>query len=150
MIRLTNLADYAVVVMAAAAREPGVKLSAARVAELTMIPAPTVAKLMGTLARGGLLSASRGVAGGFTLSRDPANISFVDVVEAVDGPIALTSCAGNDVNDCVMEGHCAIRGHWAPINQAVRGALAAVTLADLVRPAAAAAPLAAPAPALAD
>ena len=150
MIRLTNLADYAVVVMAAAAREPGVKLSAARVAELTMIPAPTVAKLMGTLARGGLLTASRGVAGGFTLSRDPANISVVDVVAAVDGPIALTSCAGNDVHDCVMEGHCAIRGHWAPINQAVRGALAAVTLADLVRPAAAAAPLAAPAPALAD
>lgn len=150
MIRLTNLADYAVVVMAAAAREPGMKLSAARVAELTMIPAPTVAKLMGTLARGGLLTASRGVAGGFTLSRDPANISVVDVVEAVDGPIALTSCAGNDVNDCVMEGHCAIRGHWAPINQAVRGALAAVTLADLVRPAAAGAPLAAPAPALAD
>ena len=150
MIRLTNLADYAVVVMAAAAREPGVKLSAARVAELTMIPAPTVAKLMGTLARGGLLTASRGVAGGFTLSRDPANISVVDVVEAVDGPIALTSCAGNDVNDCVMEGHCAVRGHWAPINQAVRGALAAVTLADLVRPAAAAAPLAAAAPALAD
>lgn len=150
MIRLTNLSDYAVVVMAAAARESGVKLSAARVAELTMIPAPTVAKLMGTLARGGLLTASRGVAGGFTLSRDPANISVVDVVEAVDGPIALTSCAGNDVNDCVMEGHCAIRGHWAPINQAVRGALAAVTLADLVRPAAAAAPLAAPAPALAD
>jgi FeS assembly SUF system regulator len=150
LIRLTNLADYAVVVMAAAAREPGVKLSAARVAELTMIPAPTVAKLMGILARGGLLTASRGVAGGFTLSRNPANISVVDVVEAVDGPIALTSCAGNDVNDCVMEGHCAIRGHWAPINQAVRGALAAVTLADLVRPAAAAAPLAAPAPALAD
>jgi FeS assembly SUF system regulator len=150
LIRLTNLADYAVVVMAAAAREPGVKLSAARVAELTMIPAPTVAKLMGTLARGGLLTASRGVAGGFTLSRDPGNISVVDMVEAVDGPIALTSCAGNDVNDCVMEGHCAIRGHWAPINQAVRGALAAVTLADLVRPAAAAAPLAAPAPALAD
>jgi DNA-binding IscR family transcriptional regulator len=55
LIRLTNLADYAVVVMAAAAREPGVKLSAARVAELTMIPAPTVAKLMGTLARGGWL-----------------------------------------------------------------------------------------------
>lgn len=152
MIRLTNLADYAVVVMAAAAREPGVKLSAARVAELTAIPAPTVAKLMGTLARGGLLTASRGVAGGFTLSRDPALISVVDVVEAVDGPIALTSCAGNEVTDCAMEGHCAIRGHWPPINKAVRGALAAVSLADLVRPAAAAAPetSAMSAPALAD
>lgn len=148
MIRLTNLADYAVVVMAAAAREPDVKLSAARVAELTMIPAPTVAKLMGTLARAGLLTASRGVAGGFTLARAPAAISVAEIVEAVDGPIALTNCAGSDINDCVMEGHCAIRGHWAPINLAVRGALAAVTLADLVRPAAAAALM--PADALAD
>jgi FeS assembly SUF system regulator len=146
LIRLTNLADYAVVVMAAAAREPGVKLSAARVTELTMIPAPTVAKLMGTLARGGLLTASRGVAGGFTLTRSPASISVAEVVEVVDGPIALTSCAGNDVNECAMEGHCAIRGHWPPINRAVRGALAAVTLADLVRPA----PAPQPAPALVD
>lgn len=152
MIRLTNLADYAVVVMAAAAREPEVKLSAARVAEMTGIPAPTVAKLMGTLARGGLLMASRGVAGGFTLSREPAAISVAEVVEAVDGPIALTSCAGNDITDCALEGQCAIRGHWPPINKAVRGALAAVSLADLVRPAAAAAPqaIAASAPALAD
>ncbi|WP_156255420.1 SUF system Fe-S cluster assembly regulator [Sandarakinorhabdus oryzae] len=139
-MRLTNLADYAVVVMAAAAREPGAKLSAARVAELTAIPSPTVAKLMGTLARGGLLTASRGVSGGFTLARDPTAISVAQVVEAVDGPIALTSCAGGDVHDCAMEGHCAIRGHWGPINQAVRGALAAVTLADLVQPVAAAAP----------
>lgn len=150
MIRLTNLADYAVVVMAAAAREPGVKLSAARVAELTAIPAPTVAKLMGTLARAGLLTASRGVAGGFALSREPASISVAHIVEAVDGPIALTSCAGNDVTDCAMEGHCAVRGHWGPINQAVRSALAAVTLADLVRPAAAAASVTTPALALVD
>lgn len=150
MIRLTNLADYAVVVMAAAAREPGVKLSAARVAELTAIPAPTVAKLMGTLARAGLLTASRGVAGGFALSREPASICVAHIVEAVDGPIALTSCAGNDVTDCAMEGHCAVRGHWGPINQAVRSALAAVTLADLVRPAAAAASVTAPALALVD
>jgi FeS assembly SUF system regulator len=138
VIRLTNLADYAVVVMAAAARDPAARLSAARVAELTGIPAPTVAKLMGTLARGGLLSASRGVAGGFTLARPATEISVVDVVEAVDGPIALTSCSGGDVHDCAMEGHCAVRGHWGPINQAVRGALAAVTLAHLVQPAAAA------------
>lgn len=147
MIRLTNLADYAVVVMAAAAREPEVKFSAARVAELTGIPAPTVAKLMGTLARGGLLSASRGVAGGFMLARAPAEISVAEIVEVVDGPIALTSCAGNHVQDCVMEGHCAIRGHWPPINQAVRGALAAVTLAQLVQPAAGAVPMPATSPA---
>ena len=140
MIRLTNLADYAVVVMTEAARCPEVKLSAAAVATTTGIPAPTVAKLMGTLARAGLLTASRGVAGGFTLAGAPAAISIAAIIEAVDGPIALTNCVAGeshakDVHDCALEGHCGVRGHWGPINRAVRDALAAVTLADLVKPA---------------
>ena len=134
MIRLTNLADYAVVVMTAAARTPDLRLSAARVAELTTIPAPTVAKLMGTLARADLLTASRGVAGGFSLARPAADISIAAIVEAVDGPIALTNCQSVDKHECAIEGHCSVRTHWAPINQAVRAALEAVTLADLLRP----------------
>ena len=134
MIRLTNLADYAVVVMTAAARAPDERLSAARVAAATGIPAPTVAKLMGTLARAGLLMASRGVAGGFSLALAPAAISIAAIVEAVDGPIALTNCLLDDASDCAIEGHCGVRGHWGPINRAVRDALAAVTLAELVRP----------------
>ena len=133
MIRLTNLADYAVVVMTAAARAPAERLSAARVAEVTGIPAPTVAKLMGTLARSGFLTASRGVAGGFSLALAPAAISVAAIVEAVDGPIALTNCLSGDASDCAIEGHCGVRGHWGPINRAVRDALAAVTLAELVR-----------------
>lgn len=138
MIRLTNLADYAVVVMTAAARAPEARLSAARVAEATAIPVPTVAKLMGTLARADLLLASRGVAGGFTLARPAETISVAAIVEAVDGPIALTSCVSGETGDCAIEGRCGVRGHWGPINQAVRAALDAVTLADLLRPAAAA------------
>ena len=133
MIRLTNLADYAVVVMTAAARCPDVKLSAAAVATTTGIPAPTVAKLMGTLARAGLLTASRGVSGGFTLAGAPGAISIAAIIEAVDGPIALTNCLAGETHDCAIEGHCGVRGHWAPINRAVRDALAAVTLAELVR-----------------
>ena len=133
MIRLTNLADYAVVVMTAAARCPDTRLSAAAVADVTGIPSPTVAKLMGTLARGGLLTASRGVAGGFTLAAAPGAISIAAIIEAVDGPIALTNCLAGDTHDCAIEGHCGVRGHWGPINRAVRDALAAVTLADLVR-----------------
>jgi FeS assembly SUF system regulator len=132
LIRLTNLADYAVVVMTAAAREPLARLSATRVAEATGIPAPTVAKLMGTLARAGLLTASRGVAGGFSLALAPAAISVAAIVEAVDGPIALTNCLSGDASDCTIEGHCGVRGHWGPINRAVRDALAAVSLAQLV------------------
>ena len=137
MIRLTNLADYAVVLMTAAAREPEQRLSAARAAETTAIPAPTVAKLMGTLARAGLLAASRGVAGGFALARPANEISVADIVEAVDGPIALTACVSGDAHDCAIENVCGVRGHWGPINAAVRGALQHVTLADLLKPAAA-------------
>lgn len=121
--------------MTAAARSPDARLSAARVAEVTAIPLPTVAKLMGTLARAGLLTASRGVAGGFSLARVPTMISVAAIVEAVDGPIALTNCQTELVHECAIEGHCSVRGHWAPINRAVRAALEAVTLADLVRPA---------------
>ncbi|WP_439532671.1 SUF system Fe-S cluster assembly regulator [Polymorphobacter sp.] len=135
VIRLTNLADYAVVLMTAAAREPEQRLSAARAAEATGIPAPTVAKLMGALARSGLLVASRGVAGGFALARPALAISVADIVEAVDGPIALTACVTGETHECAIEGVCGVRGHWGPINAAVRAALHQVTLADLLKPA---------------
>lgn len=133
MIRLTNLADYAVVLMTAAAREPEQRFSSARAAEVTTIPAPTVAKLLGTLARGGLLVASRGVAGGFVLARPAHAISVAAIVEAVDGPISLTACVSGEAHDCATWGVCGVRGHWGPINAAVRGALDAVTLADLLQ-----------------
>jgi len=133
LIRLTNLADYAVVVMTAAARAPAL-VSAAQVAGATGIPAPTVAKLMGTLARAGLLASSRGVAGGFALARPAAAISIAAIVEAVDGPIALTNCGSGETSDCTLHGSCSVRPHWGPINAAVRGALVAVTLAELALP----------------
>ena len=142
MIRLSNLADYAVVVMTAAARCPDTgdeaRVSAAAIAAHTGIPAPTVAKLMGTLARAGLLVSTRGVAGGFRLAAAPSAITVASIVEAVDGPIALTNCQQGEVSACTLEGSCAVRPHWGPINAAVREALSAVTLAQLIVPVAAA------------
>ena len=135
MLRLTNLADYSVVVMTAAARCVEGPLSAGVVATRTGIPAPTVAKVMGLLTRGGLLASSRGVAGGFRLARGADAISVADIIEAVEGPIALTNCQHGEVSACALEGSCAVRPHWRPINVAVRAAFAAVTLADLAGPA---------------
>lgn len=134
MLRLTNLADYSVVVMTAAARDAG-SVSAAVIAARTGIPAPTVAKVMGLLKRAGLLASSRGVAGGFRLARTTAAISVADIVEAVDGPIALTNCQHGEVMSCALEGSCAVRPHWGAINLTVRAALQAVSLADLAGPA---------------
>jgi FeS assembly SUF system regulator len=133
MLRLSNLADYGVVVMTAAARAAaeGRLTSAAQVAQLTGIPAPTVAKLMGQLGRSGLLTSQRGVAGGFSLARPAPQISLADIVEAIDGPIALTHCGQPGASCCDLSSNCAVRPHWAPVNSAVKSALEGVSLAEL-------------------
>ena len=134
-MRLSNLADYAVVLMSAAARQCGsVPLHAAMLAEQTGIPGPTAQKLVSGLARAGLLVASRGSGGGVRLARPAAAISVADIIEAVEGPIALTSCVAEGRHDCSLEGSCKVQPHWGVVNGAVRGALQEISLASLVKP----------------
>ena len=135
-MRLTHLADYAVVIMTAAARrDAGARLSAAVLAEETGVPLPTAQKLMGKLASAGLLTSVRGAGGGFMLARPAGEISLADMVEAVEGPIAMTQCCGSDeVSDCALDSHCKVKPHMSIVSNAVRGALAAVTLASLAHP----------------
>ena len=99
-MRLTSLADYAVVVMAAAARHgAGERLSANCLSEESGVPLPTAQKLMGKLAAAGLLTSARGTGGGFLLARDPQAISLADIIEAVEGPIAMTNCVDAERHD---------------------------------------------------
>ncbi|HEX8216874.1 MAG TPA: Rrf2 family transcriptional regulator [Allosphingosinicella sp.] len=131
-MRLTSFADYAVVMLAAAARRPaGARLSAATLADETGVPLPTAQKLMGRLAAAGLLSSARGTGGGFVLARGADGISLADIIEAIEGPIAMTSCIEGAANDCALEGSCAVRPHMGVVNGAVRGALQSVSLASL-------------------
>ncbi|KTE40739.1 MULTISPECIES: SUF system Fe-S cluster assembly regulator [unclassified Sphingopyxis] len=134
-MRLSNLADYAVVLMSAAARQCGlVALSAGMLAEQTGIPGPTAQKLVSSLARAGLLVASRGSGGGIRLARPAAAINVADIIEAVEGPIALTACVAEGRHDCSLEGSCKVQPHWGVVNGAVRGALAEISLASLSKP----------------
>ena len=131
-MRLSNLADYAVVLMSAAARQCGsVALSAGVLAEQTGIPGPTAQKLVSQLARAGLLVASRGSGGGIRLARPAAAINVADIIEAVEGPIAMTACLEEGRHDCSLEEACGVREHWPVVNQALRGALAQVSLTRL-------------------
>jgi len=130
-MRLSNLADYAVVMLAAAARADGARLTATSLAEETRVPLPTAQKLVGRLAAAGLLVSARGAGGGFRLARSPAEISLADIVEAVEGPIALTSCVETGRHDCGIDHHCQVRPHWGAVNDALRGALGGVSLATL-------------------
>jgi FeS assembly SUF system regulator len=108
------------------------RISAAQLAEETGLPAPTVQKLVSKLSAAGLMRSSRGVGGGLRLARPPATISLADIVEAVEGPIALTACIDRAKSDCTLESCCNVKGHWPQVNAAVRGALAQVALTQLV------------------
>lgn len=144
-MRLSSFADYAVVLMSAAARHCGhaglapadqqrsAKMNATTLAAETGIPLPTAQKLVSRLSAAGLLESSRGTGGGVRLSRPPATITLADVVEAVEGPIAMTSCAEAGSHDCNLETDCRIRPHMNLANDAIRAALAGVTIASLTR-----------------
>ena len=133
-MRLTHLADYAVVMMTAAARrEPCSRLSAAELSGETGVPLPTAQKLMGKLAVAGLLTSARGAGGGFTLARGIDEISLADIVEAVEGPIAMTQCADGVNHECLLDAHCRVKPHMGIVGAKVRGALHAVTLQELAQ-----------------
>ncbi|MCJ7421324.1 SUF system Fe-S cluster assembly regulator [Sphingomicrobium astaxanthinifaciens] len=130
-MRLTHLADYAVVMMTAAARAPGERLSAAAIAERTGVPLPTAQKLMQALARADLLDGQRGAGGGYRLSRPAPDISLADIIEAVEGPIAMTQCADGGPSGCALDTTCRVKPHMGIVGQKVRGALQDVTLEEL-------------------
>ena len=119
----------------AAARHCGsaAKLNATTLADETGLPLPTVQKLVSRLSAGGLIESTRGTGGGFRLSRPAAAISLAEIIEAVEGPIALTACVEEGRHDCALEGDCRVKPHWNAVNGAVRGALDGVTLASLSR-----------------
>ena len=133
MLRVAKLTDYATVLMVRMARDPGHRFSAAQLADELGLPLPTVAKLLKRLLQAQLLTSVRGAGGGYTLADAPRAISLADVVNAIEGPVALTECALGSGN-CSLESNCATRTNWQLISRAVRVALEAVSLADMTMP----------------
>lgn len=138
-MRLSSLADYAVVLMSAASRHCGAallaegKLNASTLAQETGVPLPTTQKLVSRLSAAGLIESTRGIGGGIRLARPPASISLADIVEAVEGPLAITSCTIDGNHDCKLEDNCTVKPHWGIVNQTIRKALNDVSLASLAQ-----------------
>ena len=131
MFKLNRLTDYAVVVMGQMARDAEELWTAPRIAQETGVPLPTVAKLLNALAHGELISSHRGAAGGYTLNRSAETISVAEVIQALEGPIALTACVDGASGGCEVESFCPMRGNWDKVNKAIHGALSQVSLADM-------------------
>ena len=130
MFKVNKLTDYATVVLIEIARSNVVR-SSQHLSERTGIPLPTVSKLMKSLNKAGLVVSQRGAGGGYVLGRRPGEISVADVIQAVEGPIALTACADTSDEHCGIAAVCPVQGKWNRVNAAVREALSEVTLADM-------------------
>jgi len=135
MLRVTRLTDYATVVLTVLASQPEeAVLSASELAELAGLEPPTVSKLLKLLAQADLVAGFRGTHGGYRLARAAADITLIEIVEAIEGPLAITECSHqHGHSQCGIFHRCGIRAGWRRINDVIGDALRAVSLADIAR-----------------
>ncbi len=131
MIRMSKLTDYAIVLLAHLARSEGT-VTAQDLAERSKVPLPTVSKLCKELSKAGLVVSHRGRHGGYGLARPAESISVAEIVEALEGPIALTECVHPGVQQaCGIEATCLARDSWDPVSRAIQDALRALPLSAI-------------------
>lgn len=130
MLRISKLTDYGTVVLACLAASPAERLTATEVAERTHLGLPTVSKLLKNFHRAGLLTSTRGARGGYRLARPAAAISAAAIIDAIEGPVAITECSGEH-STCEHEVSCSTGNAWQRINGAIRRSLDEISLAQL-------------------
>ena len=130
MLRIGKLTDYATVILATLAADRTRLLNASTLAERTRIAAPTVSKLLKQLHRAGLVISTRGTHGGYQLARDPEQISAASILDALEGPIALTECSAGS-GHCGIEHTCSVGRTWQKLSVAIRRSLNEISLAQL-------------------
>lgn len=130
MLKMSRLTDYGTNVLAYLAGAQDAPNSASAVAEHTGLSTATVSKVLKLLARAGLVTGQRGAQGGYTLARPAEAITASEVIDALEGPVALTECA-QVTGSCDLEATCLVGGAWQSINVAIRRALSDISLAEL-------------------
>jgi len=133
MLRLSKLTDYATVILSYMAQNNTTRHAALEIGEATGIAQPTVSKVLKILVKAGVLTSVRGARGGYILARSPEKITVATVINALEGPIALTECSQSH-RSCGQASGCHIQGNWNLINQKIFNALESVTLADMILP----------------
>jgi FeS assembly SUF system regulator len=130
MLRIGKLTDYATVILATLAADRSRQLNAGTLAERTHIASPTVSKLLKQLHRAGLVNSTRGTHGGYQLAREPEQISAAAILDALEGPLALTQCSAGS-GHCDIEHTCSTGRAWQKLNLAIRRSLSEISLAQL-------------------
>ncbi|HEY5467525.1 MAG TPA: RrF2 family transcriptional regulator [Coriobacteriia bacterium] len=129
-MRLTARSEYGLLALIdLGARYGDGPVSAREISQRQGVPGKFLEQLLAALRKAGIVSASRGAHGGFLLTRDPSEITVLEVVEALEGPLAPTVCDGGA--QCERSGACAAAGVWAKATAALREVFLTTTIADL-------------------
>ena len=135
MIRMSKETDYGIILMTYfASRREELTVSAREVARDVGLPFPMVSKILKVLARGKLLGSHRGARGGYSLARPGEQISVAEIIDTLEGPVAMTECIESP-GECRHEPICGLRSTWEQINGLVLDSLAGISLTELVVPA---------------
>ena len=131
MLKLSKKADYGLIALRHLAVHEGQgPCSAADIAKLYHISTPLLAKILQKLARRGLVVARHGSAGGYTLARAPEQITALEVVSAIDGPLLITSCMTSR-GECEQTPTCTVREPLRRVNDTIVELLNRVTLSQM-------------------
>ncbi len=130
MILLSKMADYGVIVMVRLASSPDRQINAVTLADDTHLSEATVAKVLKSLTRSGLVASTRGPTGGYHLARTASAITVAEIVAAIDGPFGVTECTSNE-DACDRVAFCTTKPAWNRINTAINAALSSVSLAEM-------------------
>jgi FeS assembly SUF system regulator len=131
MLRMSKLTDYGLVLLTHMAQGDAAEVRTAQeLAQASRVPLPTVSKILKELTKASIVTSHRGRRGGYALARSPGEISVAAVVEALEGPVALTECSISH-GECSLEPVCVAKGRWGPISRAIQRTLAQLPLSAL-------------------
>lgn len=125
------MVDYAVVVLSFLAQRPLEPFSANRLALELRLNQPTLAKICGLLSQANLLSATRGVQGGYCLMVPAQQISLKSVIEAIEGRRELVNCTSDSQGDCPCFEHCSLGSSWKMVEHRIESVLEGISVAEL-------------------
>lgn len=133
MLKVSKLADYAIIILASlASHRNDEPKSVSIIAKESRLPEPTVSKVLKLLAKEEIVRSIRGMQGGYILVNAPENIKIIEIINAIEGPVALTACVEGAKQECDFELQCPIKGRWDQVNTAIKQALENVKLVDML------------------
>ena len=130
MLRITKIADYGFILLVHMAnQDQGLLHNAKELSATIGIPLPTVSKVLKILTQGGILKSHQGSKGGYSLIRPASKITAAEIIESIEGPVAITDCSS--VEGC--ERNCQVSNSWQKVNGTVVRALQELSLSDMAK-----------------